>query len=296
MPKNMPKRQKLAASGSPQKTSIPNTLQKPPTPPPEPINIEIIAYECVKMEADDDIDAVAQERLGKAVQSARLGDAGKELAYGNEAGRGLLGDVHEMKEMMKRMQSQLQTQSLQFVEHQAQFDHHLALINRLQHRVDILTPDAERYYSIRHRFIDVYRRDILRDVDREGLDRIDMGNGTAHEGDAFTDARLYADGKRNDRHALISLYGLTPNQLSSLPRDHPSMSTLNTGASWMKKGLDNIPADVAAAFQAFTTALRANLDADQSLTDGTTALSRAYLAFWAAHNRAPRRIRPRVVV
>ena len=74
------------------------------------------------------------------------------------------------------------------------------------------------------------------------------------------------------------------------------MSTLNTGAAWMAKGLDNIPADVAAAFKAFTTALIANPDADQSLTDGTTALSRAYLAFWAAYNRAPRRIRPRAIV
>ncbi|OCK89834.1 uncharacterized protein K441DRAFT_270706 [Cenococcum geophilum 1.58] len=72
------------------------------------------------MQADDDIDAIAKERLGKAVQSARLGDTGKELAYGNKAGRGVLGDIHEMKEMMKRMQSQLQNQSLKFVEHQAQ--------------------------------------------------------------------------------------------------------------------------------------------------------------------------------
>jgi len=49
------------------------------------------------MQADDDIDAVAKETLGKAIQSARLGEAGKEFAYGNKAGRGLLGDVHEMK-------------------------------------------------------------------------------------------------------------------------------------------------------------------------------------------------------
>ena len=74
------------------------------------------------------------------------------------------------------------------------------------------------------------------------------------------------------------------------------MGTLNAGAAWMKKGLDNVPADVAAAFQEFTRALRANSDADQSLTDGTTALSRAYFAFWAAHNGAPRHIRPRVIV
>lgn len=289
MPKNVQKRQKSAASGSPQKTSIPSTLQEPPTPPPESCDIDTIVYEQVQMQADDDIEVVAKERLRKAVQSARLGEAGKEIAYGNEAGRGLLGHVHEMKETMKTMQ-------LQFVEHQAQIDRHQAQINRLQHRVDILTPDAERYYNIRHRFIDVYRRDVLGDADQEGLDRINRGNGTAHEGDAFTDARLYADGKRNDLHALTSLYGLSPDQLSSLPRDHPSMSTLNTGAAWMAKGLDNVPVDVDDAFQAFTTALRANSDADQSLIDGTTALSRAYLAFWAAHNRAPRHIRPRVIV
>ena len=168
------------------------------------------------MRADDDLNVVAKERLGKAVQSAELGSAGKENAYGNEEGRGLLGHVHEMKDMMKRMQSQLQNHTLQFVDYQAQIDRHQAQIDRQQAQIDILTTDAERYYSIRHRFIDVYRRDILRDVDQEGLDRINMGNGTAHEGDAFTDARLYADGKRNDRHALISLYGLTPDQLSLL--------------------------------------------------------------------------------
>ena len=87
------------------------------------------------MQADDDIDAVAKETLGKSIQSARLGEAGKEFAYGNKTGRGLLGDVHEMKEVMKRMQTQLQDQTLQFIDHQAQ-------INRLQHRVDILTTET----------------------------------------------------------------------------------------------------------------------------------------------------------
>ena len=90
------------------------------------------------MQADDNIDVTAKETLGKAVQSARHGEAGKEFAYRNKAGRGLLGDVHEMKEMMKRMQSQLQNQSLQFVEHQAQLDRIQAQLNRIQAQIDRL--------------------------------------------------------------------------------------------------------------------------------------------------------------
>jgi len=98
------------------------------------------------MQVDDDIDAVAQERLGKAIQSATLGEAGEGFTYGNKAGRDLLEDMDEMKKVVKKMQNQM----LQFVDHQAQID-------SLKHRVDILTTDAERYYGIRHRFIDVYR-------------------------------------------------------------------------------------------------------------------------------------------
>ena len=65
-------------------------------------------------------------------------------------------------------------------------------------------------------------------------------------------------------------------------RDYSSISALNAGAAWRAKGPVNIPADVAAAFQTFTTELIANHD--QSLTDRTTALSRAYYAFLTALN------------
>ena len=49
------------------------------------------------MQADNNINAITKETLGKAIQSARLGEAGKEFAYRNKAGRGLLGDVHKIK-------------------------------------------------------------------------------------------------------------------------------------------------------------------------------------------------------
>ena len=59
------------------------------------------------------------------------------------------------------------------------------------------------------------------------------------------------------------------------------INTLNAGAVWRKKGPAKIPVAVAVAFLAFTAELRA--DPNQKLTDSTTALHRAYCAFWLAN-------------
>jgi len=64
-------------------------------------------------------------------------------------------------------------------------------ITDLQDRVKTLTKDAERYHGIRHRFIDVYRRDHFGGLTEEGESRIRAGSVFAHEGDATADARLY---------------------------------------------------------------------------------------------------------
>ena len=64
-------------------------------------------------------------------------------------------------------------------------------------------------------------------------------------------------------------------------------------------GPANIPADVTAALQTFTTELMVNLEqglTNQSLTGDTTALGRAYNAFWLAHRRGQRLKRQRVTM
>jgi hypothetical protein len=65
-----------------------------------------------------------------------------------------------------------------------------------------------------------------------------------------------------------------------------SITTINAGATWRAKGPDNIPQDVAAAFTTFINAL--SMNPDESTTDGTTPLSRAYYAFRAAHKEGLR--------
>lgn len=167
----MPKRrfQQLATS---QKTSILSTSQNPPSPPAEPDIYDAIAYECIEVQSDEDVDAVAKETLRKAVESAEPGAAGERMTYGNQAGLRLLEDKHEIMERMKRLEDQVANNKDQIADHQGQ-------IAYFHDRIRTLTTDAEGYYSIRHRFIDVYRRDVLHDVTEPGRTKIKEGNAAA---------------------------------------------------------------------------------------------------------------------
>jgi hypothetical protein len=61
-----------------------------------------------------------------------------------------------------------------------------------------------------------------------------------------------------------------------------AISILNTHATWKANG-SRIPPDMDTAFNTFVNEL--GLNRDKSLTDGTTSLSKAYYAFWAARKR-----------
>ena len=83
------------------------------------------------MQPDGDIHTAFKEKLGKEMENA---DYGMDMtAYGNKAGLKLLEDRDEIKERMQRLENQM----LQFAEHKARID-------RLEHRIDILTIDAEK--------------------------------------------------------------------------------------------------------------------------------------------------------
>ncbi|OCK96450.1 uncharacterized protein K441DRAFT_47057 [Cenococcum geophilum 1.58] len=138
--------------------------------------------------------------------SAEYGAAGERNTYGNQAGRDPLEDRYDMKERIKRLEDWMTNIDTQMADHHAQ-------IADLQDRVEILTTDIEGYHSIRHRSTDVHRRDVLRNVTEQGSIKINKGNIAADEGDAITDAMLYATHQRDDEDVLISLYGLTADQI-----------------------------------------------------------------------------------
>lgn len=153
-----------------------------------------------------DISTVAERTLKRAMGSAEYGAAEERNTYGNQADRGLLEDIHDMKERIKRLNDWMAKMDTQMADHEAQ-------IADLQDRVEILTTDVEGYHGIRHRFTDTHRRDAPRNVTEQGSIRINEGNIAAHEGDAITDAMLYITHQRDDEDVLISLYGLTADQI-----------------------------------------------------------------------------------
>jgi len=130
--------------------------------------------------------------------------------YGNLAGRTLLEERHDMKEMMKRLENKLEKTD--------------AAVADLQYRVKVLTQTSEGYRKIRRRFLEVYRRDILNEVDRQGFKIISEGNEAAHDGDVVTDASLYTPGEQHDEKVLVDLYGLTASQILYLGKCRTSLS------------------------------------------------------------------------
>jgi hypothetical protein len=142
------------------------------------------------------------------------------ITYGNPAGRGLLEERHEMKEKMKKLEDGLQITRTEVqttkTELQTTKTELQDQITSLQNHIRDLTLSSEGYQKIRDRFLDVYRRDILENIDRQGRRKIVEGNKAAHEGDAITDASLYTSHRRFDERVLINLYGLTANQISCL--------------------------------------------------------------------------------
>jgi hypothetical protein len=152
--------------------------------------------------------------LDSALESANYGQAGGRLTYGNELGRELLEDRHNMKEIMKRLdaeQKEMKTQQKEMKTQIADLQHQNA---DLQRHVEDLKLASEGYRKIRNRFINVYRQDVLRDVSHQEYQQIGDGNNAAHGGDAVTDASLYTSWERHDEDVFIQLYGLSVNQIS----------------------------------------------------------------------------------
>ena len=88
----------------------------------------------------------------------------------------------------------------------------------LQHCIKALPLASGGYRKTRHRFLEVYRRDILDNVDKQGRRKIGEGNEAAHNGNTVTDASLCTSGERRTETILVSLHGLTANQISILSK------------------------------------------------------------------------------
>ena len=125
--------------------------------------------------------SVAKSTFNTALSTADYGVAGERTTYGNPPGRTLLEERNDMKQLMKRLQDKLDKVDA----HQQKQD---AEISDLKNDVKTLRQASIGYRKIRHRFLEVYHRDVH--VDRQERQKIGEGNEAAHDGDAVTDASM----------------------------------------------------------------------------------------------------------
>jgi hypothetical protein len=128
------------------------------------------------------------------------GQTGDRLAYGNRLGLELLQETDRSNSRFESLEAALAA-------HQAET---ARKITALENEVRVLKLASDGYAKIRQRFLDVYRRDILKDQSAKAVTMIGVGNAAAHAGDAVIDAGLYINGNRKDDGLMVEIYGLDP--------------------------------------------------------------------------------------
>lgn len=127
----------------------------------------------------------------------------------NDVTSSLQADIKGLKETIKDLQEVIKTipQELNFV--------NLRVDESMKHRITGAQVDAP-YLDIRHRFLDVYRRDHGQEMLSTSASNIHRGNIRAHGGDCVVDAYLFTSGQRTDRELMEAIYGLSAENVSLL--------------------------------------------------------------------------------
>jgi predicted membrane protein len=143
----------------------------------------------------------------KTLQSSEYDQDDEKVVFENEAGRALLEEITESMNNLFRVTSKikaLENDVKSLRQHE----------KTLQVKLSLLTNQYREYLCIRERFLDTFKRDILKNKSDQN---IKAGNSVAvHGGDAVTDAYLYRSGKRQDERIFVKIYGLTAAQVEQL--------------------------------------------------------------------------------
>ena len=126
--------------------------------------------------------------------------------YGNQTGLNLLDTFSDCKEMMKRLEAKEATSEARKATSEARIATLGAEVDGLKIQVKDLTLSSEEYRSIRNRFIEVYRRDVMKNITKEGYEMIGNGNEAAHHGDVIADSAFYLSFRRYDEDTFVHIY------------------------------------------------------------------------------------------
>ncbi len=254
---------------------------------------KIIAYENTRLRRDQEVFGAADEMVKKTLQSSEYDQDDEKVVFENEAGRALLEEITESMNNLFRVTSKikaLENDVKSLRQHE----------KTLQVKLSLLTNQYREYLCIRERFLDTFKRDILKNKSDQN---IKAGNSVAvHGGDAVTDAYLYRSGKRQDERIFVKIYGLTAAQVEQLCKYSglyhtlvqqsyliwvdeggifPSLSILNKYASAVVSG--SVSTSLNDAFEEFISILESNLKQCPQ-ADLKSPLGIAWDKFWKAAN------------
>ena len=91
---------------------------------------------------------------------------------------------------------------------------------KLEAMVKALQPSAKKHDDIRKRFLEFYRRDVLKNITDEGYKKIQDGNMVAHHGAVIADREFYPSFQREEEETLTKIYGLDREHRESLGKSY----------------------------------------------------------------------------
>ncbi|QKX53630.1 uncharacterized protein TRUGW13939_00709 [Talaromyces rugulosus] len=157
---------------------------------------------------------------------------------------------------------------------------HLTLQYAFQSKHKELELTAVGFRDFRHRFISVYKRDILGEADGNDQTYIRSGNTVVHSGNCKRDAELYSGPKpRSDHSVFEKLYGVRPETAANID-DFSTICLLDKHATIVANPQYRTTPTFDNQFKKFITALSERgfpnefLETRDVLTDAYWALSR----------------------
>ena len=164
------------------------------------VHVTAAIFEEVNVPPSEDPEPFVKSRLRDEAEKVIIGETENKIVYAKTGAFRVFEKLDRMTRDIEILQAQDGTMTSHIEELRQK-------VSYLDGRVNCLTQSSEGYLSIRRRFLDVYKRDIMMEKPISSK-AIQAGNISAHEGDALGDAALFQRDERTDRATYRELYGL----------------------------------------------------------------------------------------
>ncbi|KAL9102285.1 MAG: hypothetical protein Q9163_002554 [Psora crenata] len=255
-----------------QASSQPTT---PPESPDKTWEADAIVVEKLHFSEDDvNHEEHAKNRLREACDDVALDEIRDKFVYSNRKGFVIMEELSDLRHDMKSMESKFAVLEKQIGS------------MRLEGEGGWLQEEA---LAIRRRFIDCFKRDVLKLPEYERTNAIKVGNRVAHHGNAVSDAYLFKHDNRMDIQTYSQLYGFQyPQVLQYLNEriDGGIFSVINAHASLLAQCTEGkeISPNLKEVFRSFITLAETSYPLTP-IDDDKSQLTKAYWDFWRLHNQ-----------